>query len=84
MASETNPNFMNGVPELLIFRLLEQDEMYGYEIVQRRTVSDCRASHSNPEVRIHRLAYPVDRTHSRRSREKQAANPEASERLRLA
>lgn len=35
MASrETNPNFMNGVPELLILRLLQQKEMYGYEIVE--------------------------------------------------
>jgi PadR family transcriptional regulator, regulatory protein PadR len=33
-AKETNPNFMNGVPELLILRLLLEDEMYGYEIVQ--------------------------------------------------
>jgi len=32
-ARETNPNFMNGVPELLILRLLQQGEMYGYEIV---------------------------------------------------
>lgn len=31
---ETNPNFMNGVPELLILRLLAKQEMYGYEIVQ--------------------------------------------------
>ncbi len=31
---ETNPNFMNGVPELLILTLLQQEEMYGYEIVQ--------------------------------------------------
>lgn len=31
---DTNPNFMNGVPELLILRLLQQGEMYGYEIVQ--------------------------------------------------
>lgn len=31
---ETNPNFMNGVPELLILQLLQQEEMYGYEIVQ--------------------------------------------------
>lgn len=31
---ETNPNFMNGVPELLILRLLHDQEMYGYEIVQ--------------------------------------------------
>ena len=39
-ARESNPNFMNGVPELLILRLLEQEDMYGYEIVQairRRT-----------------------------------------------
>ena len=33
-ARETNPNFMNGVPELLILRLLQRREMYGYEIVQ--------------------------------------------------
>jgi PadR family transcriptional regulator, regulatory protein PadR len=33
-ARETNPNFMNGVSELLILRLLQQEEMYGYEIVQ--------------------------------------------------
>ena len=31
---ESNPNFMNGVPELLILRLLQQEEMYGYQIVQ--------------------------------------------------
>jgi len=30
----TNPNFMNGVPELLILGLLQHEEMYGYEIVQ--------------------------------------------------
>jgi PadR family transcriptional regulator PadR len=33
-ARESNPNFMNGVPELLILRLLQHEEMYGYEIVQ--------------------------------------------------
>lgn len=38
---ETNPNFMNGVPELLILRLLHHEEMYGYEIVQAiRTRTD--------------------------------------------
>src|ERR1700733_13546830 len=31
---DTNPNFMNGVPELLILSLLQQGEMYGYEIMQ--------------------------------------------------
>ena len=29
-----NPVFMNGVPELLILRTLEANEMYGYELVQ--------------------------------------------------
>ena len=33
MAS-TNATFMNGVPELLVLRLLRDREMYGYEIVQ--------------------------------------------------
>jgi PadR family transcriptional regulator, regulatory protein PadR len=31
---EINPNFMNGVPELVILKPLKQEEMYGYEIVQ--------------------------------------------------
>jgi PadR family transcriptional regulator PadR len=30
----TNPIFMNGVPELLILRLLRDRELYGYQIVQ--------------------------------------------------
>jgi PadR family transcriptional regulator PadR len=34
MAGEPNPNFMAGVPELIILRLLQQNEMYGYELVQ--------------------------------------------------
>jgi PadR family transcriptional regulator PadR len=31
---KTNPNFLNGVPELLVLRLLARREMYGYEIVR--------------------------------------------------
>ena len=34
MARKTNPDFMTGVPELLVLRLLAQREMYGYELVQ--------------------------------------------------
>ena len=35
MASrKTNPEFMTGIPELLILRLLTDREMYGYELVQ--------------------------------------------------
>jgi PadR family transcriptional regulator PadR len=33
-ASKTNPSFMNGVPEILVLRLLSDREMYGYELVQ--------------------------------------------------
>jgi PadR family transcriptional regulator PadR len=33
-ASKTNPAFMTGVPEILILRLLSDQEMYGYELVQ--------------------------------------------------
>ena len=29
-----NPNFLNGVPELLVLQLLKGREMYGYEVVQ--------------------------------------------------
>ena len=38
---QTNPPFMSGVPELLLLRLLEQREMYGYELVKAiRLVTD--------------------------------------------
>jgi PadR family transcriptional regulator PadR len=30
----TNPDFMNGVPELLLLRLLAHKPMYGYQLVQ--------------------------------------------------
>ena len=39
--AQTNPPFMSGVPELLLLRLLEQREMYGYELVRSiRQVTD--------------------------------------------
>src|SRR6185503_15678875 len=31
---ETSSTFMNGVPELLVLRCLQDREMYGYELVQ--------------------------------------------------
>lgn len=34
MMAESNPNFMNGVPELLILQILKDREMYGYELVE--------------------------------------------------
>lgn len=39
--AQTNPPFMSGIPELLLLRLLDQKEMYGYELVRSiRTVTD--------------------------------------------
>ncbi|TWB45988.1 PadR family transcriptional regulator [Nitrospirillum pindoramense] len=32
--AENNSNFMSGVPELLVLRLVREKEMYGYELVQ--------------------------------------------------
>ncbi|HWY62011.1 MAG TPA: PadR family transcriptional regulator [Rhizomicrobium sp.] len=34
MENRGNPGFISGIPELLILRLLQDREMYGYEIVQ--------------------------------------------------
>jgi len=34
MENRENPGFMTGLPELLVLRLLQDREMYGYEIVQ--------------------------------------------------
>ncbi len=34
MKRETGSNYLHGVPELLILRLLKEREMYGYELVQ--------------------------------------------------
>jgi PadR family transcriptional regulator PadR len=31
---KTNPDFLNGVPELLILRLLDERPMHGYDLVQ--------------------------------------------------
>jgi PadR family transcriptional regulator, regulatory protein PadR len=33
-SKRTNPDFLNGVPELLILSLLSRRPMYGYELVQ--------------------------------------------------
>jgi PadR family transcriptional regulator PadR len=32
--NKSNPSFLNGVPELLVLKLLSRREMYGYEIVR--------------------------------------------------
>jgi len=35
----TNPDFLNGVPELLILRLLDREPMYGYQLVRKITLA---------------------------------------------
>jgi PadR family transcriptional regulator PadR len=34
MPKSSNPDFLNGVPELLVLRLLSRRAMYGYELVR--------------------------------------------------
>jgi PadR family transcriptional regulator PadR len=34
MAKLTNPDFLNGVPELVVLQLLSRRRMYGYELVR--------------------------------------------------
>lgn len=34
MVRKTNPDFMNGVPELLILNELRNEQMYGYELAR--------------------------------------------------
>jgi PadR family transcriptional regulator, regulatory protein PadR len=36
---KTNPDFLNGVPELLILKLLENAPLHGYDLVQAIKVS---------------------------------------------
>jgi len=40
---KTNPDFLNGVPELLVLQLLDRQPLHGYDLVQAiRTASDGR------------------------------------------
>jgi len=41
-SKRTNPDFLNGVPELVLLQLLARQPMYGYELVQtiKRTTDD--------------------------------------------
>ena len=42
-AKRSNPDFLNGVPELLVLHLLSTRPMYGYELVQ--TIRDSTGGH---------------------------------------
>ena len=66
----TNPNFLNGVPELVVLRLLSQQEMYGYEIV-RAIQSRTKDSFSFGEGCIYPLLHYLEQTRSVSSRRKE-------------
>src|SRR3954468_8848454 len=54
MGRGPNPNFMAGVPELMILNLLREQEMYGYQIVQA-----IRAGTSGALSLAEGVVYPV-------------------------
>ena len=66
----TNPNFLNGVPELVVLWLLSQQEMYGYEIV-KAIQSKTKDSFSFGEGCIYPLLHYLEQTRSVSSRRKE-------------
>ncbi len=67
--AQTNPPFMSGVPELLLLRLLQQREMYGYELVKSiRQVTD--EAISLGEGVIYPVLHSLERSGSLRSKRK--------------
>ena len=67
--AQTNPPFMSGVPELLLLRLLQQREMYGYELVRSiRQVTD--EAISLGEGVIYPVLHSLERSGSLRSKRK--------------
>jgi len=67
--AQTNPPFMSGVPELLLLRLLVQQEMYGYELVRSiKNVTD--EAISLGEGVIYPALHSLERNGSLKSRRK--------------
>jgi PadR family transcriptional regulator PadR len=67
--ARTNPPFMSGVPELLLLRLLEQQEMYGYELV-RSIKSVTEEAISLGEGVIYPVLHGLERNGALKSRRK--------------
>ncbi len=67
--AQSNPPFMTGVPELLLLRILEQQEMYGYQLV--RSVKQVTAEAiSLGEGVIYPALHSLERNGSLKSRRK--------------
>jgi PadR family transcriptional regulator PadR len=67
--TDTKPNFMNGVPELLLLRLLQEREMYGYELVQA-IVAQTEAAISLGEGVVYPVLHALERDGALKSRRK--------------
>ena len=67
--AQSNPPFMSGVPELLLLRLLEQNEMYGYELVRSIRAATGEAITLGEGV-IYPVLHSLERNGSLKSRRK--------------
>lgn len=68
--AKTNPPFMTGVPELLLLKLLEEREMYGYELV--RAIRDTTGNViSLGEGVIYPVLHALEKNGALRSRRRQ-------------
>jgi len=67
--AQSNPPFMSGVPELLLLRLLDQSEMYGYELVRTIRAATGEAISLGEGV-IYPVLHGLERNGSLKSRRK--------------
>ncbi len=67
--AQSNPPFMSGVPELLLLRLLDQSEMYGYELVRSIRAATGEAISLGEGV-IYPVLHSLERNGALRSRRK--------------
>ncbi len=67
--AQSNPPFMSGVPELLLLRLLDQSEMYGYELVRSIRTATGEAISLGEGV-IYPVLHSLERNGALRSRRK--------------
>jgi len=73
MAKRSNPEYLNGVPELLLLRLLDSRPMYGYELVQQIVMTTGQRLEFG-EGCIYPLLHRLEAEGSLSSRRKQVEN----------
>lgn len=67
--AQSNPPFMSGVPELLLLRLLDSKDMYGYELVRSIKLATGEAISLGEGV-IYPVLHGLERSGSLKSRRK--------------